>query len=375
MRQTISSIYKSIKSENTFAGLIASANNAIAKLNDPNILWVTLNDNIKLNVNNAENPAILCISNNPEKQEAYSPIISVIFVLAFSKINIKVNGLDDKQNVSCSVIIDELPTIYLQKLDQLMNTGRSNKLSVMLAMQGLSQLDKTYGKEEAKNVIAGALNVLYGSSNELENNKQISELIGKGEDKKQSKSLGKETSRTINNEFFDILSPAEVTEFSQGTFAGICAGGASDNIKNPSNKKFIAPFRYNDYGEYDLPQLPKTLEFKQNNLTEKELFDRHINKLRVGASVLIDKMILIDFWTVIFNEYFDRKPKERQVYGYKVTNEFIEHNYLEFEDFANANGPKSDEFEAARRTVQPMLDKFFGESLLESATIENDNPY
>lgn len=47
--------------------------------------------------------------------------------------------------------MDELPTLYFHKIDRLIGTARSNKVSVTLGFQELPQLEADYGKWECKN--------------------------------------------------------------------------------------------------------------------------------------------------------------------------------------------------------------------------------
>ena len=44
--------------------------------------------------------------------------------------------INKKKRLKSAVIIDELPTIYIRGLDNLIATARSNKVAVMLGFQG-----------------------------------------------------------------------------------------------------------------------------------------------------------------------------------------------------------------------------------------------
>lgn len=361
-------------SENTFAGLKSSTSSALAKLNDKSLLWITYQDGIDINVNHPDSPAILCIGNNPEKQDTYSPVISLAFMLIFSKINVK-------ERLPCAVILDELPTIILPKLDQLMNTGRSNKISVMLAFQALSQLRKSYDQEEAKNIVAGALNVLYGASNELDANKQISELMGKGEDEKESKSVGKDTSKSLSREFYDILQPGEVAEFSAGTFAGISSGGKLDDPHNPNNNKFIASFKYWDYKEEKSPELPKTLEFPKEKIKEV-VFNEHVEKLMIDGSQTIDNLILFEHWKLFFDKHFKLYEQHRFL-ATNFTDAYIKSIISKLE--IALKDEVKDVFIASERTVKKYIEVEFSDLLntfnkdkTSSSSYteeENENPF
>jgi type IV secretory pathway TraG/TraD family ATPase VirD4 len=49
--------------------------------------------------------------------------------------------------------VDELPTLYFHKIDRLIGTARSNKVSVALGFQELPQLEADYGKVGMQKII------------------------------------------------------------------------------------------------------------------------------------------------------------------------------------------------------------------------------
>ena len=57
--------------------------------------------------------------------------------------------INKKKRLKSAVIIDELPTIYMRGLDNLIATARSNKVAVMLGFQDFSQLKRDYGDKES----------------------------------------------------------------------------------------------------------------------------------------------------------------------------------------------------------------------------------
>ena len=63
-----------------------------------------------------------------------------------------------------SIIVDELPTLYFHKIDRLIGTARSNKVSVTLGFQELPQLEADYGKVGMQKIITTVGNVVSGSA-------------------------------------------------------------------------------------------------------------------------------------------------------------------------------------------------------------------
>ena len=61
-----------------------------------------------------------------------------------------------------SIIIDELPTVFIKGLDNLIATARSNKVAVLLGFQDFSQLIRDYTDKEAKVIINTVGNIFSG---------------------------------------------------------------------------------------------------------------------------------------------------------------------------------------------------------------------
>ena len=100
-------------------------------------------NDFSLDINNPKEPKLLCVGNNPDRQNIYS----VALGLYNSRINKLINK---KEQLKSTVIIDELPTIYFRGLDNLIATARINKVTVCLSFQDFSQLNRDYGEKESK---------------------------------------------------------------------------------------------------------------------------------------------------------------------------------------------------------------------------------
>ncbi len=124
-------------------GQIASAKIPLSRLISPQLYWVMSGEDFTLDINNPDEPKILCIGNNPDRQSIYGAALG----LYNSRI---VRLINQKGKLKSSIIIDELPTIYFRGLDNLIATARSNKVAVCLGFQDFSQLERDYGEKEAK---------------------------------------------------------------------------------------------------------------------------------------------------------------------------------------------------------------------------------
>ena len=114
------------------AGQIASAKIPLSRMISPQLYWVMSASEFTLDINNPEEPKILCVGNNPDRQNIYGAALG----LYNSRI---VKLINKKGQLKSSVIIDELPTIYFKGLDNLIATARSNKVAVCLGFQDFSQ--------------------------------------------------------------------------------------------------------------------------------------------------------------------------------------------------------------------------------------------
>lgn len=97
--------------------------------------YVLSGNDFSLDINNPNDLKVVCLSDNPQKSQTYGAVLS----LYINRINKLVNR---KQQQKCSLIFDELPTVYFNGIDNLIATARSNKVAVTLAVQDYSQLKK-----------------------------------------------------------------------------------------------------------------------------------------------------------------------------------------------------------------------------------------
>ena len=89
-------------------GQIASAKIPLSRMISPQLYWVMSGDDFTLDINNPEEPKILCVGNNPDRQNIYGAALGLYNSRIVKLINRK------KQLKSC-VVIDELPTIYFRE--------------------------------------------------------------------------------------------------------------------------------------------------------------------------------------------------------------------------------------------------------------------
>lgn len=200
-------------------GQIASAKIPLSRMISPQLYWVMSGDDFSLDINDPKAPKVLCIGNNPDRQNIYSAALGLYNARIVKLIN-------QKGRLKSSIIVDEVPTIYFRGLDTLIATARSNKVAVCLGAQDFSQLVRDYGDKEAK-VIQNTIGNIFSGQVVGETAKNLSERFGKVLQKRKSINMTREdTSTSISTQLDSLIPAAKISNLSQGTFVG----SVSDNI-------------------------------------------------------------------------------------------------------------------------------------------------
>lgn len=209
-------------------GQIASAKIPLSRMISPQLYWVMTGDDFTLDINNPNEPKILCVGNNPDRQNIYSAALG----LYNSRI---VKLINKKGQLKSSVIIDELPTIYFRGLDNLIATARSNKVAVCLGFQDYSQLTRDYGDKESK-VIQNTVGNIFSGQVVGETAKTLSERFGKVLQQRQSMTINRNDKSTSISTQLDSLIPAsKISNLTQGMFVG----AVSDNFEERIEQKIF----------------------------------------------------------------------------------------------------------------------------------------
>ncbi len=205
-------------------GQVASAKIGMARLASPQLYWVLSGNDFTLDINNPKHPKIVCVGNNPEKQQIYGAVLSLYISRLVRQVNKK--GMH-----KCSLVFDEFPTIYFNNIDSLIATARSNKVATTLAMQDFSQLKKDYGKEQADVIVNITGNIISGQVMG-ETSKLLSERFGKIMQDRQSVSVNRTDTSISHSKQLDSAIPAsKIAALSSGEFVGMVADNPEEKIK------------------------------------------------------------------------------------------------------------------------------------------------
>ena len=209
-------------------GQIASAKIPLSRMISPQLYWVMSGDDFSLDINNPEEPKVLCVGNNPDRQNIYSAALGLYNARIVKLVN-------QKGRLKSSIIVDEVPTIYFRGLDILIATARSNKVAVCLGAQDFSQLVRDYGDKEAK-VIQNTIGNIFSGQVVGETAKTLSERFGKVLQRRQSINMTKEdTSTNISTQLDSLIPASKISNLSQGTFVG----SVSDNVGEKIDQKIF----------------------------------------------------------------------------------------------------------------------------------------
>ncbi|WP_423147341.1 conjugal transfer protein MobC [Rubrolithibacter danxiaensis] len=197
-------------------GQIAAAKVAMARLSSPQLYYLLSGNDFTLDINNPEEPKIICMGNSPQKIQIYGAVLSLYVTRLIKLVN-------KKDRLKSSLIFDEFPTIYLNNMDSLIATARSNKVATCLGVQDFSQLRKDYGKEQAEVIMNITGNIISGQVTG-DTAKQLSERFGKIMQDKESLSINSsDTSISRSRQLESAVPASKISALSSGEFVGMIA--------------------------------------------------------------------------------------------------------------------------------------------------------
>lgn len=263
-------------------GQIASAKIPLSRMISPQLYWVMSGDDFTLDLNNPKEPKILCVGNNPDRQNIYSAALG----LYNSRI---IKLISKKDQLKCSIIIDELPTIYIRGLDYI-SYARSLKISSLFGIQDFSQLTRDYADKESK-VIQNLVGNIISGLVVGETAKTLSDRFGKILQKRQSISINRnDTSASISTQLDSLIPASKISTLSQGMFVGAVADNFGEKI---AQKIFHAQIVVdtekvaNEMNSYKpIPQIRSFLSEKGEDIMDKEINENY-RQIKLDVSIII----------------------------------------------------------------------------------------
>jgi len=218
-------------------GQIASAKVAMARLSSPQLYYVLSGNDFNLDINNPDDPKIVCMGNNPQKLQIYGAVLSLYVTRLIKQVN-------KKGKLKSSLVFDEFPTIYLNNMDSLIATARSNKVATCLGIQDFSQLRKDYGREQADVIMNITGNIIAGQVTG-DTAKQLSERFGKIMQDRESYSINSgDTSISRSKQLEAAIPSSKISALSSGEFVGMVGD-------DPDNKIDLKAFHCEIINDHD----------------------------------------------------------------------------------------------------------------------------
>ena len=266
-------------------GQIASAKIPLTRMISPQLYWVMTGNDFSLDINNPKEPKLLCVGNNPDRQNIYSAALG----LYNSRI---VKLINKKKQLKCAVIIDELPTIYFRGLDNLIATARSNKVGVLLGFQDFSQLTRDYGEKESK-VIQNTVGNIFSGQVVGETAKTLSERFGKVLQQRQSVSINRQdVSTSINTQLDSLIPASKIANLSQGTFVGAVVDNFDEKIEQKIfHAEIVVDHVKISAEEKAYRKIPIINDFKDRNGDDimMQQIQRNYDQIKADAQAIINE--------------------------------------------------------------------------------------
>jgi hypothetical protein len=266
-------------------GQIASAKIPLSRMISPQLYWVMSGNEFTLDINNPEDPKVLVVGNNPDRQNIYGAALG----LYNSRI---VKLVNKKGQLKSSIIIDELPTIYFKGLDNLIATARSNKVAVLLGFQDFSQLKRDYGDKEAA-VVMNTVGNIFSGQVVGETAKTLSERFGKVLQKRQSMTINqREKSTSISTQMDSLIPPSKISNLTQGMFVGAVADNFDERIEQKifHAEMVVDNAKVNTETKF-YKKIPVISSFvdKKGNDRMKEMIQENYNRIKAESKQIVNE--------------------------------------------------------------------------------------
>lgn len=201
-------------------GQIGTLKIFISRLATKETYWVFSGDDFELKISNKKNPSILVLANDPLTQSINSACYSVVL----NRITKLVNT---KGNIPVGLVIDEAPSLYIFRIEQVLSQDRSNFVASVLGIQSLQQFQQQYGKETAATIASVVGNVLSGSVQNKETLDWLERLFGKVKQQSESLSIDRnKTSVSLNEKLEPLIPAGKIASLKAGEMVGLLASDA-----------------------------------------------------------------------------------------------------------------------------------------------------
>ena len=146
-------------SDRQTAGVKSTLANALKRISTQRIFMALSADEVPLNINNEENPAVISIVNNPKFETSYSPVIATIIHTITKQMSVR-------NSKPSFLLMEEAPTIRLLNMHRIPATLRSFDIATIYVMQDKIQNDMMYGDKASKAILSNLSYQFFGKVND-----------------------------------------------------------------------------------------------------------------------------------------------------------------------------------------------------------------
>lgn len=208
------------KAFNQLEGQIGTLKVFISRLATKETFWVFSGDDFNLKISSRNAPSMLVLANDPNTQNINSACYSVV-------LNRLTRLINSKGNLPSALIIDEVPTLFVHRIENLIATARSNKVAVLMGLQELPQFQQQYGKDTATTITSVVGNVLSGSVRNKDTLEWLERLFGKVKQRSESLSIDRtKTSLSLSEKLEPLIPAGKIASLKAGELVGMLASDA-----------------------------------------------------------------------------------------------------------------------------------------------------
>ncbi len=249
-------------------GQIGTVRINLSRIGTKESFWIFSGNDFDLKISNTQNPSVMVLANSPDTQSINSAFFAAILMRVTKLVN-------SKGNIPCSIVVDEAPTVFLHKIENLIATARSNKVSVILGIQEIAQLIMQYGKEPANTITSIMGTILTGSVKSKESLDWIEKMLGKIKQVSTNVSIDRnKTSISLNEKNDNVIPASRIANLNAGEIVGLVAKENSEGYEE------FKPNIFNCKINLDFEQL-KTEEALYKDLPQMYNFGNAENKHKI----------------------------------------------------------------------------------------------
>src|ERR1022692_2411434 len=211
-------------------GQIGTLRVNISRLATPESFWVFSGNDFDLKISNPK--SVLVLANNIDGQNINSAFYAAVLNRTIAEVN-------SSGNNPCALIIDETPTLYLDRIENLIATARSNKVAVLLGLQELPQFHQQYGKSTADTITSLMGTVISGAVRSKETLQWLETLFGKIKQNNLGLNIDRsKTTMNINERMDTVIPASKIANQNAGEVVAIVSRGNNNDLKEYQTNTF-----------------------------------------------------------------------------------------------------------------------------------------